>query len=87
MIWVVAGEDEAGREAALYYINGFIATRYNDAVALSAQLQSDVDDSRTVSSQRHSVAFVAFAYRDYLSWFLALLLINTNDGRSLPVFK
>lgn len=33
MIWVVAGEDEAGREAALYYyIHGFIATRYNAAV-------------------------------------------------------
>lgn len=52
VIWVVTGEDEAGREAALYYIHGFIATRYDAAVvAVSApQLQSDVDDSRTVSS-------------------------------------
>lgn len=38
------------------YIHGFIATRYDAAVALSAQLQPDADDSRTVSWQRHSVA-------------------------------
>lgn len=48
--------------------------------AVSAQLQPDVDDSRTISSQRHSVAFCAFCVLgggDYFFWFLALSYVCT----------
>lgn len=63
MIWVVAGEAEAGRESSLIlhtWLLSPLATTLPFCCKRTVATRLTVDDSRTVSSERHSVAFVAF---------------------------
>lgn len=63
MIWVVAGEDEAGRESSLIlhtWLLSPLATTLPFCCKRTVATRLTLDDPRTVSSERHIVAFVAF---------------------------